>query len=292
MSEYILPGHSIETFIQKLDEIVEVFNEFGVVILPDLLNNESKFIDHMSELDWIFDDLISRKLNQDSQDLEIGEKLTLLASVDPALGKIIADLGTQPNKFFSFNQIKHSFFLRAFLERAWGEEAVIVSPPAGDTLHLFPPLKEFHRYNLPPHQDYQYLMQSPSQITAYYGISKYQKGVGGLRIWEKSHRMAILKSKKNKYGAFEIYDWEAVLRDFSIKDFFWNKGDFGIFDSLLAHSSIPNQTKGHSRMVQIFRFSSINNDIARSYDYGSTTYAREHHRKYFENEHNELFIGE
>lgn len=45
------------------------------------------------------------------------------------------------------------------------EKALIVSPPAGDTLHLFPPGRQFRKYNLPPHQDYQYLMQLPAQIT-------------------------------------------------------------------------------------------------------------------------------
>jgi hypothetical protein len=124
----------------------------------------------------------------------------------------------------------------------------------------------------------------------YYGISADQKGVGGLRIWEKSHRLGVTKSTKNEHGAFEIHDWEEVLRDFSVRDYYWNLGDFGIFDSLLAHSSIPNQTKSHSRIVQIFRFSNINNDIARSYDFGPTTYARENQAKHFTQEHAELFI--
>jgi len=245
----------------------------------------------MNELDYVFDDLIKRKLGQNSRDLEIGEKLTLLVSHNPALGRVIANLGTQPNKFFSFNRLKHSAYLLAFLQKVWGENALVVSPPAGDTLHLFPPSKAFYRYNLPPHQDYQYLMQSPAQITMYYGISAYKKDVGGLRIWEKSHRLGIMPSTKNEHGAFEIYNWEEVLRDFSTRDYNWTTGDFGIFDSLLAHSSIQNQTKSQSRVVQIFRFSNINNDVARSYDFGPTTYAREHHSKDFVKEHAELFIG-
>jgi len=291
MNDYILPGHSIETFLLNLEEIVQVFKEFGVVILPGLLNSEPIFSEHMNELDYVFDDLIKRKLGQNSRDLEIGEKLTLLVSHNPALGRVIANLGTQPNKFFSFNRLKHSAYLLAFLQKVWGENALVVSPPAGDTLHLFPPSKAFYRYNLPPHQDYQYLMQSPAQITMYYGISAYKKDVGGLRIWEKSHRLGIMPSTKNEHGAFEIYNWEEVLRDFSTRDYNWTTGDFGIFDSLLAHSSIQNQTKSQSRVVQIFRFSNINNDVARSYDFGPTTYAREHHSKDFVKEHAELFIG-
>jgi hypothetical protein len=290
MSHYIFPNYSIEKFLKNLDELVKVFNKFGVIILPGLLNSEKNYLNHMHELDGVFDDIINRHLNKNSRGLEIGEKLTLMASINPSYGKIISNLGSQPNKFFSFNQLKHSYFLRAFLQKVWGEEkSLIVSPPAGDTLHLFPPIKDFQKYNLPPHQDYQYLMQSPAQITMYYGISKNHKDVGGLRIWEKSHRLGILKSTKNKHGAFEIHDHKEVLRDFSFKDYNWNRGDFGIFDSLLAHSSIPNQTKNRSRIVQIFRFSNINNDIARSYDFAPKTYAREHHSKDFEEIHKNLY---
>ena len=114
MNDYILPGHSIETFLLNLEEIVQVFKEFGVVILPGLLNSEPIFSEHMNELDYVFDDLIKRKLGQNSRDLEIGEKLTLLVSHNPALGRVIANLGTQPNKFFSFNRLKHSAYLLAF----------------------------------------------------------------------------------------------------------------------------------------------------------------------------------
>ena len=108
----------------------------------------------------------------------------------------------------------------------------------------------------------------------YFGISKYHNGVGGLRIWEKSHTLGILPAHKNEHGSFEVHDWEAKLAGYDVCDLTWNKGDFGIFDSLLSHSSIPNETGDQSRIVQIFRYSDLNDDVARAYEFGSTTYPR------------------
>jgi hypothetical protein len=86
----------------------------------------------------------------------------------------------------------------------YGNKNILVTPQSGDTLHFFPPGSEFYKYNLPPHQDYQYLMQSPSQITFYMGLSKYKDDVGGLRIWEKSHKLGILPTTTNEFGSFEV----------------------------------------------------------------------------------------
>jgi len=288
MKEYVFPNYDISKFRANLSEIVDVYNAYGVVIFPGFLKSDENYLQYIQELEGVFDDVILRKLGKETKGMEIGEKLTTLASMDPILGKIIAGLGTQHNKIFSFNKVKYAAYIEEFLKKVWGQASIIATPHAGDTLHLFPPGKKFHRYNLPPHQDYQYLMQSPRQITMYFGVSEYSDGVGGLRIWEKSHVHGILPSHKDENGAFEVHDWEARLDGHELHDFSWNKGDFGIFDSLLAHSSIPNVTDDKSRIVQIFRYSDLNNDISRSYDFGSTTYARE--GKSFVEEHADLFV--
>ena len=288
MKPYVFENFTVEKFLTAVPEIVDVYNEYGVVLFPGLLNSDPNFVRYISQLEHIFDDLIFRNLEKDSSDLEIGQKLTLMASFDPLLGKIIAGLGTQHNKFYSFNKIKYSAYLEEFLMRVWGDDALLATPQAGDTLHLFPPGKNFHRYNLPPHQDYHYLMQSPQQITMYFGISKHHENVGGLRIWEKSHKLGVLASHKNENGAFEVHDWEIHLNESEVFDYNWNKGDFGIFDSLLSHSSIPNNTDDRSRIVQIFRYSNLNDDTARSYNFGSTSYPRPSCD--FATEHNDLLI--
>jgi ectoine hydroxylase-related dioxygenase (phytanoyl-CoA dioxygenase family) len=273
-ADYILPNITPETFVQRLDEIVEIYNEYGVIILPGFLNHDPNYVQYIDELNMIFDRVMHKYLGVDKSDLEIGEKLTFIGAEKPELGKIIADLGTQHNKFFAFNKVKYADYIQQFHEKIWGDDALIATPQAGDTLHLFPPGKVFHRYNLPPHQDYQYLLQSPQQTTFYFGVSKYHDGVGGLKIWEKSHKLGVMMSTKNENGAFEVHDWENALKDCKVSDFSWNQGDFGLFDSLLAHSSIPNTTEDKSRIVQIFRYSNLNDQKAESYDYYSTTYDR------------------
>lgn len=288
MKHYVFKDFTIQKLVDRLPEIVEAYNEYGVVVFPGMLNSDANYRLYMRQLSNLFDEIIARKLGKDSTALEIGQKLTLLASLDPMLGKIIAGLGTQHNKLYSFNKIKYSDYLEKFLFQVWGESALLATPQAGDTLHLFPPGERFHRFNLPPHQDYQYLMQSPQQITMYFGISQYHDEVGGLRIWEKSHRFGILPSRKNENGAFEVNAWEACLGGCKVSEFHWSQGDFGIFDSLLAHSSIPNAAIDQSRIVQIFRYSNLNNDVARAYDFASTTYQRASCD--FVLEHKDLFV--
>ena len=285
---YVLNGITPDNFITYLDDILPLYSEYGVVILPSFFTQDECYNRYLDELAFVFDDVLKRHADIDSKGLELGEKLLLMSQKKPELGKIIADLGTQHNKFFSFNKIKYADFLDKFMTSLWGNDCIIVTPQAGDTLHLFPPGKTFHRYNLPPHQDYHYLLQSPQQITAYFGISNYKNDVGGLRIWEKSHKMGILASDKNEFGAFEVYDWENILINCYTHDYHWERGDFGLFDSLLAHSSIPNMTENATRIVQIFRYSNLNDDIARGYDYYSTAYERR--GRLFVDEHKELFI--
>ncbi len=272
MRPYVLENMNSGSFMERLDEIAELYHEYGVVILPKFFKADPVYQKYISDLERIFDEVIQKYAGDDSSNLNIGEKLTLLAAKTPEAGKIITDLGTQQNKFFSFGKIKYAEFVSRMLCQIWGDDAIPMTPQAGDTLHFFPPGKQFHKYNLPPHQDYQYLMQSPQQITLYFGISDYANSVGGLKIWEKSHKLGILKSCKNENGSFEIHDWENALNGLETYDYEWNQGDFGLFDSLLAHSSIPNTSDSASRIVQIFRYSNINNDTARAYDYYSTVY--------------------
>lgn len=290
MRPYVLPNYDIEKFASEIPKIASLYQEYGVVIFPGLLKSDQNYRQYVGELHSLFDDLISRKLGRQREEMEIGEKLTLVASVHPVLGKIITSLDTQHNKFFSFNMVKYADYIRDFLKAIWGDKALLATPQAGDTLHFFPPGKTFHRYNLPPHQDYHYLMQSPRQVTMYFGISQFHDGVGGLRIWEKSHKLGVLPSHKNKNGSFEVHDWEIVLTGHETYDFAWNEGDFGIFDSLLAHSSIENTTADRSRIVQIFRYSDLDDDVARSYDYGSTSYPRD--SRDFVVEHAKLFVAD
>lgn len=273
MSEYILSGMSVFDLEKKADEIKAIYDEYGIIIFPAILLNDDAFKKFHRELSLIFDEILSRH-SKGALPKDLGDKLVNLNRLCPLDGKIITDLGTQPNKINSFNLIKYSVWMDKLLLSLFGKQSILATPQAGDTLHFFAPGEAFRRYNLPPHQDYQYLMQSPKQATCYLGLSNYKDDVGGLRFWEKSHKLGILKSHKNKFGSFEVTNYENVLRDFNIADFHWNPGDLGFFDSLLVHSSIPNYSKDNGRVVQIFRFSDINNPLSLAINYRSTCYER------------------
>jgi hypothetical protein len=274
MKKYILPGYTPELIVKNKKHIAELYKEFGIVIFPGFFKNNRQFQTYVDDLDWAFEKIITRH-SADTIPNDLGDKLVMLNKLKPVDGKIITNLGTQPNKFNSFNNIKFSEYITSIVNEVFGLDSILTTPQAGDTLHFFPPGEGFYRYNLPPHQDYQYLMQSPSQITFYMGLSSYKENVGGLRIWEKSNKLGILPTTTNEFGAFEIKDSEHVLKDFTTMDYNWDAGDLGFFDSLLAHSSIPNSSTDAGRVVQIFRFSDINTPCSNDYDFKSAVYKRD-----------------
>lgn len=271
--------------INNQEIIQETYKKYGVCIMPGFLSNDNNFLSYKNELNALLDQICSKKSPNSLPD-EIGDKLVEFLKICPEDGKIVTDLGTQPNKFSSFNRIKYSDYLDEIIKLLFGPSSLITSPAAGDTLHFFGPGKSFRRFNLPPHQDYPYLMQSPSQITCYMGISEYKKDVGGLKFWSKSNELGTLPCEKNEHEAFCVSNYEELLKPYEEYDFHWNPGDFGIFDSLLVHSSIPNFSENSGRIVQIFRFSDINNDVSRDYDFQSTHYKRRSIS--FSEHHNEL----
>lgn len=273
MRSFVLDGFSPERLVHEKARVAQLYHEYGVVIFPSFFVADKAFSRFKHDLSWGLDEVIA-KYSEVTPPADLGDKLSMLAKFNIADGKVITDLGTQPNKFNSFNLIKYSSWIDALLTEIFPKDAVLATPQAGDTLHFFPPGEEFHRYNLPPHQDYHYLMQSPEQITFYAALSEYRDQVGGLKVWEKSHQLGILDASKNRFGAFEIFNSSDVLKDLEVFNYEWNVGDFAIFNSLLAHSSIPNISPEYSRIVQIFRFSNLNNQIARQYDFRSTSYPR------------------
>jgi hypothetical protein len=277
MDNYILNNYNPNILIKNLGLISKIYNKYGVVIFKSFFNKNLLFENYIKDLSTIFEIILKKnKIRHGGgpNSLDLGEKLSLLSKVCPLDGRIIANLGTQNNKFNSFNLIKYSDFVHKVLIFIFGKKAIIATPSAGDTLHFFPPSEKFHKYNLPPHQDYQYLMQSPRQITFYMGLSDFKEGVGGLRIWLSSHKIGIDISKKNKNGHWEIQDFKKKLKNYEVVDYNWTTGDFGLFNSLICHSSIPNMSSNSSRIVQLFRFSDLNDETAKSFNWMSSVYER------------------
>lgn len=271
ISPWILDGLRPSDIPAHIDEIAARYEAHGMVIFPGLLDGCPEFEAYLSDIRWMLSKLYARagrKLESD----DLGDIIATLATFDPKAGQIVADMGTQPNKFFSANRLKFSAWMHTILTAIMGENAVSATPHAGDTLHLFMPGKPFHRYNLPIHQDYQFLMQSPKQTTLYMGLSAFHPGVGGLEYWPGSQRLGVLNCKRNAAGSFEL-DASAVS-GLQSRTAFWDVGDVAVFNSLMVHRSIENETADKGRAVQIMRFSDLNNADAEALDWRSTTYPR------------------
>jgi len=284
------PGLKPADIANNLDELGECYAQHGIVVMPGLLAGDADFQRYLGAIRFLFTRIFARYDQSVEADEDIGVLLARLKGFAPLDGRIVADMGTQQNKFVAGNRLKFAEFVTKLLERVYGEEAVLATPQAGDTLHFFMPGEEFHRYNLPIHQDYQYLMQSPRQTTLYIGLSKPFPNVGGLEYWPGSHRLGVLHNERNENGSFRVVDGEQLMKDFPRKQYMWDVGDVSLFDSLLCHRSIPNTSADFGRSVQIFRFSDLNDATAEKYDWRSTTYERRSAR--FENEHPELYRGE
>jgi len=271
--KYILKGMTPENIDESLDEICQLIQEYGVVILPNFFTSDNIYLKWYKDLQKTLA-FICENYSLEMEVQELGESLTEILKLQPEIGQLVANLGTQSNKFASFNELKYSGAIPKIAETFFGENSLVLTPQAGDTFHIFPPGENFHRYNLPIHQDYQYLMQSPSQLTFYLGISEYRENVGGLKFWEKSHLNGIVPTGKNGHGSYELKTDAIELSQFKEVNRTWNSGDLGIFHSLLWHASIPNTSDSNTRVVQIFRLSDCNNEIAKSYNFQSTSYHR------------------
>jgi len=271
--EYVIRGLTPNTIDNSLDEISELIRKYGVVILPRFFSADKNYLKYYEDLQRTLN-LICENHILKLEIKELGDAFSKALKIHPEIGQLIANLGTQPNKFASFNELKFSDSVGKIASRYFGATNLMLTPQAGDTLHIFPSGTNFHRYNLPIHQDYQYLMQSPRQLTFYLGISEYKDDVGGLQFWEKSHVNGVLPSVKNENGSFVVSSDSFEPAQYQQVDTVWNSGDLGIFDSLLCHASIPNTSERETRIVQIFRFSDCNNETAKSFNFQSTAYPR------------------
>ncbi|MDR5854148.1 phytanoyl-CoA dioxygenase family protein [Caballeronia sp. LZ062] len=287
MDPWVFSGLKPDDVASHLDELSECYAEHGLVVMPGLLAGNEDFVRYLDAIRFMFGQIFARYGERIAQGEDIGDILVRLKRIAPLDGRIVADMGTQPNKFAAGNRIKFADFVTRLLEKIFGNDAVIATPQAGDTLHLFMPGEEFHRYNLPIHQDYQYLMQSPRQATLYLGLSRPYGDAGGLEYWPGSHKLGVLPCERNENGAFRVMNGDELMKQFRHERYLWEVGDVSLFDSLMCHRSIPNTSADRGRSVQIFRFSDLNNVVGEKYDWRSTIYERRGAR--FEAEHAELF---
>ena len=119
--------------------------------------------------------------------------------------------------------------------------------------------EENFKYNLPIHQDFQYLMQSSSQLTFWLNITdNTNKNAGGIRLYPKTNKLGIAETKKDINGHYEVIDEK--YPQVNLNNFTSSKNTaFELYavDSLTWHKSLHNISKDSVRITYIFRFSDI-----------------------------------
>ena len=248
---------------------LEVYEEFGVVVFRKFFNKDSIFTDFYNDVKMLSAIIIDKhNLNIDLNN-SLNRILTEISLTNREEISAIYDLGTRPLKLLNGNRMKTHPLLVEMVKTIFGRKSIVASPYLGDTLHIFPPGKENFKYNLPMHQDYPYLLQSPEQITLYINLGELQKANnGGIKIWPGSHREGISPSTllENKLRITTNADY---FRDnYPEVDIVFDVGDLAIFNSLLQHEGIQNKT-ACTRIVQLMRYSNLANDLSTSYSWSS-----------------------
>jgi hypothetical protein len=272
--DWIFEGLTPADIAANAAEIAAAYAAHGMVVFPGLLTHDANFNRYLADIRYLLGRVLARHGESVAPDEDLGDIVVRLKAIAPLEGRAVADLGTQPNKFVSANQLKYSDFVVRLVRLALGEQAVLATPQAGDSLYLFMPGEAFHRYNLPVHQDYQYLMQSPRQTTLYLGLSRPHDDAGGLEVWPGSQQLGVLACDRNENDHYRITDPDRVLKGLSCERYRWQVGDLGLFDSLMCHRSIPNTSEDHGRVVQIMRYSDLRDPASERYEWASRVYPR------------------
>lgn len=195
-------------------------------------------------------------------DTNIQNAMFTVQKTDRALLGKLYEMGTRPNKFLAGNRLFFNDEIKRVTEAFFRSKSegkhLLVKPEKGETLHLFTPGESQFKYNLPIHQDYQYLGQSADQLTFWLFLSGSRKS-GGVRVFPGTHIDGPLECIKDEHGHHEVSIKSASKFDFG------NGIDFGgeqfqllAIDSLTCHQSIRSSCEISSRLTYIWRVSNLN----------------------------------
>ena len=248
---------------QHLGQIRQLYDDEGAIILPGFLRDDVHFARFMVDLSAITLELAGLGNVAVDADLPLDEQVSRLASARRDLAGKIYDVGTRPNKLLSGMQLKlHPAFMK-IVRNLFPPNALIATPTLSDTLHVFPPGHDSYRFNLPVHQDYPYLLQSPNQVTFWISLSRRHADSGGMTLWRGSHKLGITRHKRNADGHLqcavdtgELEKWKEVRCEADL-------GDVVVFHSNILHRSERNFSGNKTRLVQLFRFSDLRDEEAK-----------------------------
>lgn len=271
-SELTLPGKALADLESEKEKIAARFRETGAIYFPGLLARESAFRDYVADLIQLTNILGKEVGVHFHQDLRLDERLTELAKVHRKSVGSIYDIGTRPAKLVSAAAVKFHPHLLALMNTCFGGQPLLASPTLSDTLHVFPPGEENYKYNLPIHQDFPYLLQSPEQITVWISLSAAGEDTGGISVWPGTHKLGIVPHRKNAFGHYESTLPIAELDGYSELTIEADFGDVLLANSLCLHRSNPNRTTDRTRITQLFRFSNLVCDEAVKHRWVSSEY--------------------
>lgn len=270
-------AESVLAIPDAIEALAPIYRQHGVLVFPGLLRDDPDFLAYRADIAKLANVLLARTGSAGAPGgtdapLPLERALTTLASRDrAAVGKLF-DLGTRPAKLLSAQRLKIHPAILALTTMAFGKDALIASPSQSDTLHIFPPGEENWRYNLPEHQDYPYLLQSPRQVTFWVNFSSFAPDVGGLTFWAGSHRLGVLRQQRNEHGHFKTVITPGELAPFKQVDYTADVGDIVLMNSLTVHRSIVNRTTDGTRVVQLFRYSDLTDPQSLRMQWGSAEF--------------------
>ena len=248
-------GYAVLNSSELLEDVREFYLDivrYLSLVLKDSgkFSHQEKAIDTALEQDSIFE--IDNVLQKALYEVQLTDR-TLLGH--------LYDMGTRPNKFLSAEKLFFNSEIQKVIQIFFSSKGIdnplLVKPLKGETLHLFTPGETQYKYNLPIHQDYQYLGQSSDQITFWLSLSG-EVDTGGVRFFPGTHRNGPVECEKDEHGHFEVparfcskLDYEKCI------DFFSKPFTVVAMDSLLFHQSLRSYSKRSSRITYIWRVSNI-----------------------------------
>lgn len=255
--ELTFPGKTLADLSKDQESIASLFREAGALYFPKLLCREEGFLRYVADLGRLTNTLGAEIGLSWSSDLRLEERLTILAEANRRSVGAIYDIGTRPAKLISAAGVKFHPHLLSLMAACFGGNPLLAFPTLSDTLHVFPPGEENYKYNLPIHQDFPYLLQSPEQITVWISLSAKAEGAGGITVWPTTQKLGIVRHRKNDLGHYESVLPEAELARYPSLCVEADFGDVLIANSLCLHRSEPNRTSDQTRITQLFRYSNL-----------------------------------
>ena len=242
----------------SIQDTINILNTYGVIVFRNFFDGDEIFEKYYQDLHTLFLSVIKKHNLQIKESLNLNQIITAISEYKREEVGFVYDLGTRPIKIASGSMLKTHPTLLGLFKQLF-KNGVIGFPYLGETLHIFPPGKDNFKYNLPMHQDYPYILQSPEQFTVYANLGENLENTGGIKIWLKSHKDGVSDAKQIKYGYWVTKNIQYYKNTYEELNLTFGKGDLAIFNSLIQHEGIQNHSEC-TRIVQLIRYSNLNNE--------------------------------